>query len=208
METKIKDVKEQLFDELLKIAAKDAMQREMDAEPSLEELNALYPRSKSLDKKVYAAIKRYERAEKIKKSMYVFSRAAAVLCIVIVLGGSLLYSVEASRNFIRNLLIDVREDHVVLDFGHRCAAVTTEKGLTFGYFPQGFELVNAHVLEAFNIFLFTNGMGDEIIVEHHFSNSLLMTIDNELREFSIGTLNGNKAFFFESLYDHARNQII
>lgn len=208
MDTKINDVKERLFDELLKIAARDAMHREMDAEPGLDELNVMYPRSKAVDNKVYAAISRHEKAEKIKKSVRVFSRVAAVFCIVIVLGGSLLYSVEASRNFIRNLLIDVREDHVVLDFGYRGAVAATEKGLTFGYFPEGFELVDAHILEAFNKFLYTNESGDMIIVEHYLSSSQLMAIDNELRQFSIGILNEKKAFFFKSLYDDAHNQIV
>jgi hypothetical protein len=44
---------EKLFETLLKIAAEDALREEMETIPSDEELKKMYPRNKSLDKKVY-----------------------------------------------------------------------------------------------------------------------------------------------------------
>ncbi|MCL1787348.1 MAG: hypothetical protein FWG38_05120, partial [Defluviitaleaceae bacterium] len=49
---------EALFDAVLNVALKDAMEREMQGMPSLETLNDMYPVSHALDRRVYQTINR------------------------------------------------------------------------------------------------------------------------------------------------------
>ncbi|MCL1844040.1 MAG: hypothetical protein FWF79_09520 [Defluviitaleaceae bacterium] len=98
---------EKIFNSLFDIAADEAFKEEMDALPSCEELNNMYPRTKSLDKKVYAVINKELNALKRKRALRTLAKVAAVLCIIVVASAGALISIEASRNFILNFIIDI-----------------------------------------------------------------------------------------------------
>ena len=199
---------EALFDAVLNVAFKDAMEREMQEMPSLETLNDMYPVSPALDRRVYQTINRSMRARKMKQAVRIVSKIAAVLCLFVIVGGGVLVSVEASRNFIRNLFVDVREDHVVLDFGEGEVAVSIGDGITLEYLPEGFRLVARHNLDLFNLLVFADDAGTEIVVEHIFTAFAPIGIDNELRDFSMAVLNGRDVFIFEAFYNYAPNKIL
>ena len=57
-----------LFAAVLKVAAEEAWQEEMDSLPSLDELNEMYPPSESLDKRVFGTINKAARRGKAKKA--------------------------------------------------------------------------------------------------------------------------------------------
>jgi hypothetical protein len=202
-----KDIKGEIFDSLLKVAAKDAMHRELNDMPTLEELNELYPPSEELNKRVYAAINKETRKKKTKQAFRWIGKVAAIFCAVLVVSVGALMSVEASRNFILNLFIDVRDDHIVFDFGGQVYDLPNETvRMGFGYIPYGFSIVAYHRLEALDVTILTNEYGHEIIIAHHFSTTPLIAVDNELRDFSIISVNGIETFLFESIYEYARNQ--
>lgn len=203
------EINEEIFESLLKIAAKDAMRREMDALPSLEELNKLYTPPESVNKKFYTAIDKKVRAAKVRKFIHSFAKAAAVFFVVVIVGFGALMSVEASRNFIINTFADIRDEYVLLDFMAQDEPVYVETAeFVLGYIPEGFEIYSSVRLSEFHIVIFTNELGDEIIIDHHLSSDITKGIDNERRDFSVITMNGNEAFFFQSRYYYARNQIL
>ena len=200
-------IDDEIFDALFKVAAKDAMKREMDSLPSLEELNEMYPPSEALDKRVYAVINRDIRTAKRKKAMHVFLRVAAVLCAFIVVSLGALMTVEASRNFIFNMIIEIRGDHVLFGFGQGDTAATIDAEVISESLPQGFALMDSHILEDFTVFIFTNEHGNEVIVQHSVATATI-GVDNELREFTVVTINGQNAYVFTALYDYARHEIM
>jgi hypothetical protein len=199
---------EALFNAVLNVAFKDAMEREMQEMPSLEALNDMYPVSHALDRRVHQTINRSMRARKTKQAVRIVSKVAAVLCLFVIVGGGVLVSVEASRNFIRNLFVDVREDHVVLDFGEGEVAVSIGDGITFSYMPAKFNLIASHEQELFNIFIYADESGAEIVIEHIFSAFAPIGVDTELRDFSMIMLDGREIFLFESRYSYANNRVL
>jgi len=110
---------EKIFDAILKIALEEAVQEEMDALPSNEELNKLYPRSEALDKKVYAAIRREYRPVRIKRAVHKLARVAAVFLLFAAFGAGVLFA----------------------DFRGEATESGMGTGIVFGYIPQGFEPV-------------------------------------------------------------------
>ncbi|MCL2357886.1 MAG: hypothetical protein FWC70_12170 [Defluviitaleaceae bacterium] len=114
---------EKLFDAILKVAAEEALREEIDAMPSCEELNKMYPRSKSLDKKVYAAINRKFGAARRKRIARIFAKIAACFIFAAIGAG-------ISGAFF-------------LGVGSRAPEGEPQTGIAFGYIPQGFELVAA-----------------------------------------------------------------
>ena len=199
-------VEDEIFEALLKVAAKDAMQREMAVLPTLEELNEQYPPSEALNKKVYATFKKEARATQRKKMMRVFIRAAAVFCVFVVVSVGALMTVEASRNFIFNLLIEMRDGYVSIRFEEN-NVTTIDAESIINYLPDGFVLVESHRLEDFSILIYANENGDEIIVKYS-TLTAFHGVDTELREFTSITLGGLEAFLFTAIYYHARNEIM
>lgn len=215
MEIKLRpEINDELFDAILKVAAKDAMHREMDEMPSLEELNAMYPTSQAFDKKVYGIIKKENLSDNRKariatgiKVVRSFAKVAAVLCIAIVVSFSALMTSARSRNYILNLLIDIRTDHVGFDFGQGEDVPVVSAELPIGYIPEGFTLTDSHNIEGIlSLFIFTNGQGGDIVVE---KSTLVGSRGTGTtgREFSIIEFRGQEAYLFEAVEDDARNQI-
>ena len=201
------DANAKIFDAILNIAADDAMQREMAKLPSLEELNKMYRPSEALDKRVHSIIRRDARAARRRKIMRTFAKAAAILCVFIVVCFGVLMTVEASRNYILNMLIDVRDDHVLFEFGQGNASGTIDSMLISEALPEGFVLVDSHILTDSSLYFFINEFDDEILVFHGTSMDTI-GIDNEQREFTVIEIDGQEVFLFAALYDHARNGIM
>lgn len=209
MKSKNKDQSEALFDAVLEVAAKEAVHREMQEMPSLETLNELYPTSKALDKKVYRAICKNRQGQKIKRVTRVLPRVAVVVLVFITLVTGLLISVEASRNFIRNIIIEIRESHVVFDIGQGNFMAPEGSDFVPDYLPEGFTLAHSYtVKDVMSMYVFSNEMGNEILLERIYTKSLSIGVDNEQRKFSTDILSGQEVFLFESKVAYARNKII
>jgi len=114
---------EKIFNALLNIAADEVLKEEMDGLPSCEELNKLYPRTKSLDKKVNAAINREFKMARRKKAVRTLARIAAAFFVFAAIGAGVLF----------------------FDFGDDLSEGNAGPGtgIVFGYIPQGFEPVGA-----------------------------------------------------------------
>ncbi|MCL2225403.1 MAG: DUF4367 domain-containing protein [Defluviitaleaceae bacterium] len=199
---------EKIFDALFKIAADEALKEEMDAMPSCEELNKLYPRTKSLDKKVYAVINRESRAIKTKKAIRAFTKIAAGFCVIAVLGIGAAMSVEASRNFILNFFVDMRGDYVAFDFGLGDRPTPGDGKIVLGYKPEGFELVSNHAMESMTMYVFADDSDNQIIIQRLMGSDFFMGVDYEYMVFSEIQILGASANLFTSIYDYGTNKVM
>ncbi|MCL2264135.1 MAG: DUF4367 domain-containing protein [Defluviitaleaceae bacterium] len=199
---------EKLFDALLRVAADEALREEMDALPPDEELNKMYPRTKSLDKKVNAVIKREFRAIRMKRAILTFTKIAAGISLFTVLTGALLMSVEASRNFILNALIDIRGDYIAIDFSIGAMPTTEYTGIVLDYLPEGLELISSQSLRRMNTKIFASDTGDSLIVQQMAGEHLSINIDNEYMEFSERRLRMGTARIFETVDEYSYSVVM
>ena len=191
---------DKLFNAVVKVAAEDAWQEEMDSLPSLEELNEMYPPSESLDKRVYGTINKAARRGKIKKAIRITSKLVAGFCVFIVLAGGLLMSVEASRTFILNRIIRISENYIYISFQLGDASHLEIGELVINYMPNDFtfyeevEFAEGHTLYSFRSdtrrgILIQNAVGPD-----YGGLGSMMSPRFEDTEFSIVSIHGRDAY--------------
>ncbi|MCL2224179.1 MAG: DUF4367 domain-containing protein [Defluviitaleaceae bacterium] len=195
---------EKLFNAIVKVAAEEAWQEEMDSMPSLEELNEMYPPSEALNKRVYGEINKAARRGKIKKAIRTTSKLVAGFCVFIVLAGGLLLSVEASRTFILSRIINMGDDYVQINFRLGYAADLKVGELVINYIPDDFVFyTQGELAEGYYYYMFKSDTRRGIMIGHLIvsdcSSSVSMyTPMPEYSEFTIISLNGQIAYLFIS----------
>jgi len=188
---------DKIFEALLKIAADEAVRDEMESLPALEELNKMHPPSNALREKTRITIKNEEKTYKRKKLLRNFKKIAAMIGFVFAICTAVIFSVEAYRNFIINIFINVQDDHVAFDFGQDEPSTSTYESVHH-YMLDGFELINRQSMDTFEISIYRNADGQQIIVTRHIATYIAIAIDNEARYFTIVYLEGQRVHFFEA----------
>jgi len=186
---------ERLFDSMLEVAAEEAMLQRMDSLPTCEELDKMYPLSAELDSRIKKIITKEARYHKRKNLLDIFMKVAACIGITFIAGSIMLMSVEASRNFIFNTIINIRHDHVALEFTNNESSELNTNINMLG----GFEYVGSQTLDHIIISSYTNLDNEQIIVSQHYGINLGTAIDIEYREFTTIYLNGQQIFLFEAM---------
>jgi len=197
-----KERSDKIFDTLFSLAAEEVMREELDAMPSLEELNKLSLPSPALEKKIRSIIRKEARTTERRKVLKTFYRVAAAIGIVTFLGTAVLMSVEASRNYIINMLIEMREDHVLFEFdqdGTEPEYVFNDMDIIIGYVPDGFVLTNSQDMGLFVFTIFTNADDNQLIIRRNNASIVTIAVDNEVREFTTITFNGQQKHVFDAL---------
>ena len=195
---------EKLFTAIIKVAAEDAWQEEMDSLPSLEELNKMYPPSESLDKRIYGTINKAAKRGKIKKAMRTTSKLVAGFCVFIVLAGGLLMSVEASRTFILSRIINMGEDYVQISFQLGYAVDLKVGELVISYIPNDFTFsAKGELAEGYTYYIFGSDTRKTITINHFIVPDDLRSVYlfnpmTEYGELTIISLNGQIAYLFTS----------
>ena len=192
---------ERLFDALLKVAADEALQEEMEALPSREELDKIFPRTESFDKRMYGIIKGEFRATRRKAAIYKFTKIAAVFCMVALVCMGALMSVSASRNFILNTIIDIRRDYVALDFGIQGRPHPSRNTIVLGYKPEGFELENSIEMYTSSVYIFMDDADNMMVITRLIGGQFAVSVDNEYLDFSVIQLGSNIAYLFTPIYE-------
>lgn len=216
---------EEIFDAILKIAAKEAFNDEMtEIFEEIDEMEDIEP-SEILEKKIRNMISKEKRVNRRKRFLRSFMKVAAVFLAVVGIGSIGLISVEASRNFILNLLIDIRGDYVLIELGRdgidyyggrNISQDDTEMvdgfevlGIVFGYVPVGFEVVSYQEMGSRNIVIFSDSAGGRVVINQNLSQSTTVIIDTEFREFKrIYLSGGQEAFLFTAVDYNFTNALI
>ena len=116
------DRNEKLFDTMVKAAFEEAVRQEMDSLPGFEKLNEMYPSSKAFDKRIMTIIskeeKLYKRRQAPRQAFKVFTRIAASVAMLFTVSTLVLMSMETSRIFIFNTIMDVQYErpHAAMEF--------------------------------------------------------------------------------------------
>jgi len=191
------NIDDKLFDAVLKIAAEEALRKDMEEMPSCEELNAQYKPSFELNKKIGKIISQHNRKEKAfiwKKNAM---KVAVSVIVVIFISGTVLLSVDATRNYIFNAIIKWQEDHFSLE--HDDNVLSSTEIYRPKYLPEGFNEISSNVIgEVVIRIIYQNEAGTEIIFKQYPSQSFNMLADNEDKEYTTIKINGQETYFFEA----------
>jgi len=189
------EIDDEIFEALLGPASREALRREMEEMPSLEELDKMYPISDTLNKRVMNIIDNHEKSHKKKQRMKKISKFVAGFTLLSAVTGTVLMSVEASRNFIRNSIVNMRGDHAILEFSGESG---NDSSVIAGYIPEGFQLVNSNSTGNTSIFIYSNDIGELVIIRQHPADYLALGVDTDIREFSIVNMGGQSAYLFQT----------
>jgi len=188
---------ERLFDAMLKEAVKESVIKEVDSAPSREELDKLFPRNDTFDRRALGIVGRVDKKQKRVRAVRTLYRTAAAIALLVTASLITLMSIEASRNFILNTFISVQDDHIVFRFG-RDAENLDSSFIPLESLPYGFELVSSEELNNLSTFIYINPLGEQLIAQRHAGMSLETFIDNEHREHVITTISERTVHFFKA----------
>jgi len=65
--------------------------------------------------------------------------------------------------------------------------------------PEGFELASGQTFGNFNLDIYEDAYGRQLIIQRHSGTTLSASVDNEIREFAPAEVAGQEAFIFESI---------
>ncbi|MGI6577350.1 MAG: DUF4367 domain-containing protein [Eubacteriales bacterium] len=201
-----RDRNEAIFDALLLVAAQEAFQREMDALPSVEELNSMYHPSDIIDRKIRTIIKNGYRKNKIKKAVKKCGKVAASIAVVFTLFLAVLLSVEATRIAIFNAIIEWHEEYTEIRFED--SEKSSETPYAPSYLPEGYIEQSTNRFGNTFMIIYSDKDGTRIIFDQKPSGAGTIFVDSENAKYKELDLSGIKAFLFEPTDENERNILI
>jgi len=196
-----------IFNTLIDAAAEEALRQEMDEMPSCDDLDKIYSPTPEMDKKIRRLIKKVEAIQRIKKILILTGKISVVFIAFMVVVSTVLFSVEASRNYILNIYIRWNDDHSSFEFNDN--SITTQfDSYIINYVPEGFILDNVFSNDIVRKLTYANEKNEKITIFKSFADSSSLTADNERNNLSIITINGNEAYLFISNDEDENNVLI
>jgi len=198
---------ERILDTLIEIAAEDSLLQEIEEMPSCEELNKIYIPSPGLKKKIHRLITKNEYSARLKKTLYFSGKLATGLLILILITSAILFSVEASRNYIFNIFINRYSNNTAFEFQPNNTTSIFDK-YSIKYIPPGFILKTTNTNENTRIYTFANENGIQFTLQEWLGETLNSFIDNEKSNMQVITINKLEAYLFKSKYNGDNNILI
>jgi len=189
------DRNDKLLEAMFRVALEETIDRDMNALPNTEELNKIFPRSDAVDKKFRELVSSNAQKDSGKRISQGFVKVVASIIVMFILSAIALLSVEASRSFIFNTIINIQDDHVAFDFGDVLYNGEYDSNIPIFYI-DGFEYIGGRRHYTRNTFIYENIFGEQIILQQHKGMSLRVLIDNEHREFTIKRVESNDVYIF------------
>nr|WP_319489503.1 DUF4367 domain-containing protein [uncultured Caproiciproducens sp.] len=211
------ELNNQLFNELLKVAAEEDLQLELDAMPAAEELKKEYAPSTELRKKFLKLIKESDHQRRRQKLLQFAKRAAVIVAIIIPVSIGSLLSVEASRNFIFNSVLEWKADHVDIHFEDTVSAVSGQESPAEErpevwepqYLPEGFLVAEEKDVGPVHMITYENGKGATVtFTQTPLDKAGKMSIDSEHTTYHEITIKGEKAVLFEAKRAEDRSYVL
>ncbi len=185
-------VDEAVFELLLTHAFRDAYARETErAEAEGEACPAPSAAHRRQEKRYY----RRKRRGTLRVSTVLARTAACLLAFMGIGFGAMLFS-QPVRAAVWDTVITVFEKYFVFDAPTEEPALVLD-GHTFGYIPEGFELVDSQVLERVSRYQFSNG-SEEFVIGFSSSDAMALQWNSEDGALSKIELNGIEAYWKES----------
>lgn len=198
---------ESLFDALLNISVIKAFDHEMNALPSIEETNEIYQPSPELAAQIKKQIEKDNRKKRLTKLTKTTRKAAACIAVVFTLAAVTLFSVEASRNFILNAVLDWQKGSTGIRFEETSSGV--EDGLYRpAYLPEGFKEVSSHIGKISTIIEYENSEGIKIRFSQKQKNIGETFVDNDHTSYTEVPIDGKTAYLFKADSKETANTLI
>lgn len=164
------EMKDQIFEVMLKSAVEENFQRELQELPREKDLSEDYELSPPAREKIEKMIREARRHSCRLRIGKIAKRAAVVAAVVIPISVGSLLSVEASRNAIFNALMDWKPDHVDTRYqnkGVSSDASSSASGYSIikpKYLPEGFFEARTVQTESDFVTQYRNEKGEEILL--------------------------------------------
>ncbi|WP_444643202.1 DUF4367 domain-containing protein [Caproiciproducens sp. R1] len=193
-----------LFNDMLKAAVEENLMESLDAIPSEEELKKEYSLSEEFHQKILKIAKKQSRKSLFLRSSRITKKVAVFVAMGILISFGSLFSVEASRNFIFNSILDWKADHVDIYFQEKNSSssegqVSNLGGRLFNlqYLPAGFtETKETEIGPRYRI-TYQNEKNESIFFDQApLSEEGKMMVDTEHTVYKEISINGQKASLF------------
>ena len=198
---------EKMFNAMIESAAEDALKLKMDELPSCEELDQLYKPTQEMDLRINRIINKYYRVESAKKAFIFTGKIAAGLIILLIISGTVLLSVEASRNYILNSFLKWNSKHSTIVFSEDNNQNEFSK-YSIEYIPEGFKLKSMDSDDVSQFITYINENSVSIHILETYADTVNLDVDNENNKQSELIINNNKAYLFETIKAGGSNILI
>lgn len=197
------EMKEQIFEVMLKTAVEESFERELKALPKEKDLTDEYELSQPAKEKIEKTIRQTRHRSSMRRMGKIAKRAAIVLAIVIPVSLGSLLSVEASRNAIFNAFLNLKSDHADIQYQEETsssAQASSPSGSAVVlpvYVPEGFMKAQSMKVGPKNTTEYRNNLGDKIVLQQSPLKDWNSTgIDTEHTTLKKITINGQEASLF------------
>lgn len=197
------EMKEQIFEVMLKTAVEESFERELKALPKEKDLTDEYELSQPAKEKIEKTIRQTRHRSSMRRMGKIAKRAAIVLAIVIPVSLGSLLSVEASRNAIFNAFLNLKSDHADIQYQEETSS-SAQASSTSGsavvlpaYVPAGFARIQSVQTYLKTATIYQNSNGDKIILQQGpLKKDNIEGADTEHTTLKKLTINGQEASLF------------
>lgn len=196
-----------LFDALLKTAAADAFEKEMQSLPTCDELDDRYTLSKEADQKIRAMIRKDISKTKLRRFGKYFMQLAAVFAIAFTVLIITLFSVEAAREYIIETVVNWKDNHVEINYTPQQAEYDGELYLP-AYLPDGYNIDHYDLTDDPYYFVYENKDGYSLDLVFSENSTGTSRIDPANMASSKIEINGQPAKLYEGIREQDINILI
>lgn len=193
-----RDRNNEMFEAILKVAGKEALERELEKIPPSEELDKIYKPSREYEKKLKKIISQSTRKDKFNIFIKRFKKVAIAAVIGLIALSAVLLTVEASRNYIFNTIIKWYDQYTYVELGDSSPYITITDMPRPTYIPEGFTEVQSNLVGDMKFLIYQDSDGEKILYEEYLKESFGTLVDNEHKLFIATEINGNVAHLFDS----------
>jgi len=191
---------DKLFDAILKVAVEDVALNELAELPSDEELNAMYPHT-AADDKILRLLEQEKKRKQKKYKRKLVMKFVASFATVFIIGTAMALAVEASRIFLFNTWISIREDHVAFEFA---GSGEVQRNHILG----DFEYIDSHHDNLGSMTRYVDAHGNYLLIIKDAAYGLGMIVDNEQREFQKVIIEEVEVFIFDAMENDIQSLIM
>lgn len=204
-------INDDIFDSILTSAFNDYINKQIENEPTDDELAEKYPIPKNGLKRILKAIKE----QKYHRPMYIvyLQRVAVTVLILAATVFSLLMSNSKIRAAVTDVIIEWYNTHIKIEFTSDPSDDTettpiSEYSLQIGYIPEGFELVASNEVDQhFKIYTYKNE-DNYIKIEFYLTNISQHLLDIERYKSNNAIINGLTAYILSTDKDDIQTSIV
>jgi hypothetical protein len=191
-----KDKDSILLDTFIRVASQEAIEKEMAALPSNEELNAKYKPSPELDKRIRKIIHNSRKQSKARWRMRIGGKAAVCITAFIAVTFGVLISVQATRNIILNAIIEWHEKNIKIEFQEPDAGSNNIFRPT--YMPRGYSEISATESGNTFVIIYLDENGNEILFTQRRAETTSLSADSEYHDYVEIQVNGEPGYLLEA----------